>query len=83
MSLRLCICSEFDGVDPIDSVPRERIERSHYIKHGPIQPVNGFATGSDGPALLYADGLYTINIYFTCRLGVVILISYYMYVNCE
>lgn len=49
-SLRLCSCAEFDGIDPVYPVPRDRIERLHYVKHGPIQPSSGFVRGSDGRA---------------------------------
>jgi len=48
MTLRLCDCPEFDGADPALKPPNERLAKLHYVKHGPVQPVDGFVRSVDG-----------------------------------
>ena len=50
MSLRICDCGQFDGVDPAEKPPNDRHLKLglHYVRHGPIQPADGFERNADG-----------------------------------
>ena len=47
MTHRLRSSPEFDGVDPSLKPPCDRVTRLHYVKHGPVQPVDGFVRSAD------------------------------------
>ena len=41
-------CNEFLDSDPSDTIPIARAQLEHFVKHGPIQPREGFIScGSD------------------------------------
>ena len=46
--LHLCRCSEFTSADPAVSPPKDRDVHLHYVKHGPVQPAEGFVKNADG-----------------------------------
>jgi hypothetical protein len=50
-NLILCHCNEFLDSDPSDTIPIARAQLEHLVKHGPIQPREGFnrftSCGSD------------------------------------
>ena len=48
MNLRVCDCCEFDGANPAEKPPSDRQTKLHYVKHGPIQPADGFQRNADG-----------------------------------
>jgi len=46
--LRLCSCREFIDNDPAVKPPSDRDIHRHYVKHGPVQPAEGFVRNVDG-----------------------------------
>ena len=47
-NLKLCNCAEFTEADPACSKPADFNLLNHYIKHGPIQPKDGFVRDNGG-----------------------------------
>lgn len=44
----MCNCAEFAEADPLEPKPNDRNMLLHYIKHGPIQPKEGFVRDKGG-----------------------------------
>jgi hypothetical protein len=44
----ICKRVEFSACDPVDPVPIDRQTFAHYVRHGPVQPTNGFTINYQG-----------------------------------
>ena len=44
----ICKCVEFSTCDPVDPVPIDRQTFARYVRHGPVQPTNGFTINYQG-----------------------------------